>query len=133
MQVIHGPPGLRPLEPVLQFVQRNHTHFPGGVYYVSALNNHFYEGAEEAVCRVRRSTIPYRAFPLVCLILLVGGGQGSNVWQRVCFEVDLSLCKKINQQFPFRGSQRPKSLAMLHAYLTFSYHADADLQVWFKN
>ncbi len=55
LQIICGLPGLRPLEPVLQFVSRNHTHFPGGVFYIPAHNDHFCSAAMQAVAKVTKN------------------------------------------------------------------------------
>lgn len=52
LQVIHGAHGLRPAEPVLQFVANNYAYFQGGVFYVSAHNYHFLQGAEEEIREV---------------------------------------------------------------------------------
>ena len=52
-QVIHGFHGLKPSEPVIDFVKKHHTHFTGGVFFVGGASPEFTEAAELKISQVR--------------------------------------------------------------------------------
>lgn len=56
MQVVHGSHGLSPAGPVRDFVLRNHSSFPGGVFWLNS-HSEFLNGAIELVNTV--SILPF--------------------------------------------------------------------------
>ena len=59
MQIIHGIHGLRPSEPVIEFINKHHTHFTGGIFFVNGAASEFVEAAEKKISQVR----PFFVFP----------------------------------------------------------------------
>ena len=57
MQVIHGYHGLKPAGPVMDFVLRNHAHFPGGIYWLNGTSSDLLSGGMELVNTVREHII----------------------------------------------------------------------------
>ena len=51
-QLVHGFHGLKPSEPVIDFVKKHHTHFTGGVFFISGAAPEFVEAAEEKIKQV---------------------------------------------------------------------------------
>ena len=49
MQLLHGSPGVDLMEPVVDFIYKNHSHFTGGIYWIP--------------CHTPQSTMAYK----VCL------------------------------------------------------------------
>ena len=63
-QLIHGVHGLKPSEPVIDFVKKHHAHFTGGIYFVSGAVPEFMEAAEHKISQVRPS------FTLLCVLYI---------------------------------------------------------------
>lgn len=52
LQIFFGVHGLKPSEVVIDFVTDHHKHFSGGVFFISAENEHFMIGAENKIKEV---------------------------------------------------------------------------------
>ena len=48
-QLLHGSHGLKPTEPVIDFISRYHTHFLGGVFWVNGMCPELVLGAAECI------------------------------------------------------------------------------------
>lgn len=56
--------GLKPLEPVVEFVNKNHQHFTGGIFFVSTKNSHYITQAEDMIKEV---IITINNSPIYCM------------------------------------------------------------------
>ncbi len=51
-QLIHGVHGLKPSEPVIDFITKYHIHFSGGVFWVNGSSPEFIRAAELLIQKV---------------------------------------------------------------------------------
>ncbi len=52
LQMVHGVHGLKPSEPVIDFISKYYTHFTGGVFWVNCSSSEFIRAAEHLIDEV---------------------------------------------------------------------------------